>query len=91
MGNIFSEGKISGRIVKLTESGVCFKTWEAELIVEGIIDNRWYFTIDSKSKTLIDKLNTKLEKGESAVLKYRIYYFTFPWNSLSGYYVYDII
>lgn len=70
MGNYqptFSEGSRSGRIVKFSKSGFFWKTYEGEMICDGMktkpmpnggtasIANTWYFSIDAKSSYGEDK------------------------------------
>lgn len=64
-GNTYSEGSRTGRLVKLSQKGLFWKTWEGEIIADGIkttksmnkdgqtftssVANTWSFSIDSKS------------------------------------------
>lgn len=62
MGNsfVYSEGTMTGRLTKLSKSGFYWKTWEGEMISDGLkekkiengttsIANTWDFSIDAKS------------------------------------------
>ena len=61
MGNTYSEGSRTGRLTKITQSGFFWKTWEGEMISDGLrtrgtehgavaIANTWNFSIDAKTE-----------------------------------------
>jgi len=61
MGQSYSEGSRTGRLTKLSRTGYCFKTWEGEMISDGLktkhldkngtaaVANTWNFSIDAKA------------------------------------------
>ncbi len=82
MGSSYSyaEGSRTGRLTKLSRSGYLWKTWEGEMILDGLktkrlenghtasVANTWSFSIDAKSgrgENALDIVNQLQKKLEA--------------------------
>lgn len=71
----YSEGKRVGRIYKLSEKGMFWKTWEGELdleMMEGsgnqVANKIWHFSV--VSDTLVKQLEECMMRGDRVTLTY---------------------
>ncbi|MGB0428505.1 MAG: 6-phosphogluconate dehydrogenase [Flavobacteriales bacterium] len=81
----FSEGYRSGELVKITNKGLFFKTWEGELS-QGISEShRFIFSVETKDTEVIRRL--KKHQGKQLNLTYIERLGTFPWLGDSNYFV----
>lgn len=84
----YSEGVRSGELIKLSNKGMLFKTYEGELS-QGISGAQIFkfSVLDSDQKVIIDL--KKLE-GHYVKLTYIERYKTFPWWGDSNYFITDV-
>ncbi len=81
----FSEGYRAGELIKFSQKGVMFKTWEGE-ISQGISNEKpFLFSVLDSNDDVIDKL-TKLQ-GKRVRLTYKERYRTFAWWGDTRYFV----
>ncbi len=84
----YSEGYRSGELVKITNRGMIFKTWEGTLS-QGVSDEQqFHFSVESKDKAVLDKL--KDFQGNRVKLTYIERFGTFPWMGDTKYYVKEV-
>jgi len=84
----YSEGYRSGKLVKITNRGVIFKTWEGTLS-QGVSDElQFHFSVQDDDKEVIDKLLNL--QGRSVKLTYIERFGTFPWLGDSNYFVKEV-
>ncbi|MEO6455963.1 MAG: hypothetical protein ABIN97_17915 [Ginsengibacter sp.] len=91
----YSDGNRAGRLIKFSNKGYVFKTYEGELNLGGInttnggvmINNMWLFSVVDKS--VADSL-TKLE-GRDISLHYKEKISTLPWRGDSKYIVDKVV
>lgn len=89
-----SKGMRAGSIVKLSEKGVLFNTWEGQMFLgQGVVANEnvtnvnsniWEFSVVSND-TLIDKLYYYMGKGKRISLVYHQKYVKLPWRGDTDY------
>ncbi len=54
----YSKGFRSGELVKFSEKGVMFKTWEGEMS-QGVSEaQRFFFSVEKKNQAVIDQLSS---------------------------------
>ncbi|MGY5352166.1 6-phosphogluconate dehydrogenase [Wenyingzhuangia sp. IMCC45533] len=83
----FSEGYRSGRLVKISNKGIFFKTWEGE-ISQGVSDAQIFrFSVLDEEEVIIDKL--KDLQGKAVKLTYKEKFVTMPWWGDTKYFVID--
>ena len=81
----FSEGFRSGELVKISNRGVIFKTWEGKLS-QGISEElQFEFSIEDKNTEVIEDL--KNLQGKRVKLTYKERFGTFPWLGDTKYFV----
>lgn len=81
----YSEGYRSGELVKISNKGVVFKTWEGRLS-QGVSESQHFdFSVQSKNKVVLEQL--KDLQGERVKLTYIERFGTFPWLGDTKYYV----
>lgn len=81
----FSEGYRAGELVKISNKGVVFKTWEGKLS-QGISEElQFNFSIEDKNKQVIEDL--KNLQGQRVKLTYKERFGTFPWLGDTKYFV----
>ena len=81
----FSEGYRAGELVKISNKGIIFKTWEGKLS-QGISDElQFNFSIEDKNKQVIEDL--KSLQGQRVKLTYIERFGTFPWLGDTKYFV----
>ncbi len=81
----FSEGFRAGELVKISNKGIIFKTWEGKLS-QGISEElQFEFSIEDKNIQVIEDL--KNLQGKRVKLTYRERFGTFPWLGDTKYFV----
>ncbi|MGI8581625.1 MAG: hypothetical protein ACR2KX_05505 [Chitinophagaceae bacterium] len=91
----YSDGNRAGRLIKFSNKGYIFKTYEGELNLGGInttnggilINNMWQFSVSDKS--VADSLSTL--EGKDVTLHYREKIKALPWRGESRYIVDKIV
>lgn len=83
----YSEGERVGQIVKLTQKGLLFKSWEAQLNLGGVVSGgdagmaantfEVSFDNDKKQKNLVDSLQSAMNSGKRVKISYHE---TYGWN-----------
>lgn len=91
----YSEGSRSGWLLKFSNRGYLFKTWEGELNRGGdaqqdgsLLNNTWSFSVLEREKEVIEQLN-KYE-GKRIRLSYKEKMRHFPWQGETNYFVYQV-
>lgn len=95
----YSDGQRSGQIVKFSNKGSIpgCKTWEGELVVGGLRGrssaddsgaNLFHFTVSDRS--VVEKVQRKLESGEHVLVKYRQPHWNWPCTTDTGYFVVEV-
>jgi hypothetical protein len=95
----YSEGDRAGKIVKISQTGVIFKTWEGQLDLgtfgavksSNFASETFEFSIDGDNKILIEKLRKAQLTGERVLLKYEEKYAKIPWKGSTKYIVVDVM
>jgi len=81
----YSEGVRSGELIKFSNKGVIYKTWEGE-ISQGISGAQIFsFSVEGKNKEIIQKLEEF--QGRYVKLKYKERFATISWLGDSKYFI----
>ena len=81
----FSKGYRAGELVKISNKGILFKTWEGKLS-QGISQElQFEFSIEDNEKQVIEDL--KNLQGQRVKVTYKERFGTFPWLGDTKYYV----
>jgi uncharacterized protein YxeA len=81
----FSKGYRAGELIKISNKGILFKTWEGE-ISQGVSESqRFVFSVEDKEVDVIEKL--KKLQGKQVNLTYIERFGTFPWLGDTKYFV----
>jgi uncharacterized protein YwgA len=84
----YSEGVRSGELIKISNKGMLFKTWEGE-ISQGISGAQIFkFSILDKDEKVIEQL--KEYQGKYVKVTYVERYRTFPWWGDTNYFVTEV-
>lgn len=95
----YSEGSRTGTVQKISKKGIMMKTWEGELVTDGLRAgtgnmNVWNFSVDNDDEeVVIKKLQEAQEKGVHATLYYEEQLFTVPTfgGTLTDYHVKRVV
>ena len=81
----YSEGYRSGELIKISNKGVVFKTWEGE-ISQGVSEAQTFqFSVEDSEKEVIGLL--KDMQGQTVKLTYKERFKTFPWLGDTKYFI----
>lgn len=90
----YSDGTRTGFLIKISEKGYVFKTFEGQLNLGGfqtgddsaIVGNTWSFSLQD------DTLYKKLEQlqGKKVMLRYKEKNKAMPWQGETNYFIYDV-
>ena len=84
----YSEGYRAGELIKFSNKGLLFKTWEGELS-QGVSEaQRFEFSVEDNEKQVIQEL--KDLQGKMVKLTYKERFGTFPWLGDTKYYVVEV-
>ncbi|MEZ4904043.1 MAG: hypothetical protein R2822_21005 [Spirosomataceae bacterium] len=87
-----------GWVFGKTESqGLCFKTYEGQLMVGGMSDGTgtfnsttWDFSVDDDNKSVVEALERSQKTGQRVSLHYEEKFFQLPWNGDAKYFVVSV-
>ncbi|MBS1681027.1 MAG: hypothetical protein JST48_04890 [Bacteroidetes bacterium] len=95
---VYERGVMAGKILRITEKGILFKTYEGKLNLETFgalkgaspIAESFDFSVESDQVALIKELEQIALSGERVNLKFVKRYTTFPWRGETKYFVVEI-
>lgn len=90
----FEDGVMAGKILRVSEKGVIFKTYEGKINLETFgalkdaspIAESFDFSIESENQALIKELETVALSGERVNLYFVKRYMAFPWRGETRYF-----
>jgi hypothetical protein len=90
----YEEGVMSGKILRVSQKGVVFKTYEGKINLETFgalkgaspIAESFDFSIERSDKELIDQLEQVSLSGERVNLHFKKRYAAFPWRGDTKYF-----
>lgn len=93
---LYSSGERVGKIIKIADRGLIWKTTEAEMVLSQggfSVTYIWDFSVDNKApnKNIIkDELQKAFDSGVSVKIKYDQMAGSVPWRSKTTYLIKDI-
>jgi hypothetical protein len=92
---IYERGVMAGKVLRITEKGVIFKTYEGKLNLEtfgalkGVspIAESFNFSVEKDETEVIKQLQEVSLSGERVNLHFKKRYTTFPWRGETKYFV----
>jgi hypothetical protein len=92
---VYERGVMAGKVLRVTEKGVVFKTYEGKLNLESFgalkgtspIAETFDFSVESKQKEVISDLQEVALSGERVNLHFVKRYITFPWRGDTKYFI----
>ena len=91
---VYEEGVMAGKVLRISEKGVMFKTYEGKINLEtfgalkGVspVAESFDFSVESNNKELIRELEAVALSGERVNLVYVKRYMRFPWRGDTKYF-----
>ena len=95
---VYEKGVMAGRILRVSQNGVIFKTYEAKLSIESFgalrstspIAETFDFSVERKQKELIKQLEEVALTGERVNVHYLKRYMRVPWRGNTKYFAESI-
>ena len=92
---VYEEGVMAGKVLRITEKGVAFKTYEGKLNLETFgalkgtspIAESFDFSVESEQQDVLKKLEEVALSGERVNLYFIKRYVAFPWRGDTKYFV----
>lgn len=92
---VYERGVMAGKVLRITQKGVVFKTYEGKLNLETFgalkgaspIAESFDFSVESDQTEVIKELEQVALSGERVNLKFVKRYTTFPWRGDTKYFV----
>jgi hypothetical protein len=90
----YSEGERTGTIVKFSQKGVLFKTWEGELATLAMaragtaFSNSFAFTV--KDDGVVQRIRMAMRKSDKITITYEQQFFMLPWEGDTTYIIKDV-
>ena len=90
----YEDGVMAGKILRISQKGMAFKTYEGKINLETFgalrgaspIAESFDFSVDKNNKTLIKELEKVALSGERINLYFVKRYMTFPWRGDTKYF-----
>jgi uncharacterized protein YxeA len=93
----YSKGYRNGTVVKISEKGVMFKTWEGQLNIgaytnagEGAPTTIWEFSVPGSNEKVLEDINASIDNGKRVKLHYKEKLVTLPWRGDTKYLIYKV-
>lgn len=91
----YEEGVMAGKVLRVSEKGMLFKTYEGKINLETFgalkgaspIAESFDFSVYKSEKELIEELRKVSLSGERVNLYFEKHYLTFPWRGDTKYFV----
>lgn len=92
----YSEGERSAIVIKVSDKGLIWKTFEGEAVLSQkgfAVTYVWNFSIDGSDpnkQKLLQELRTAFETGQTVKIKYRQMAGAVPWRGKTSYFIKEI-
>jgi hypothetical protein len=92
---VYDSGVMAGKVLRISEKGVLFKTYEGKINLETFgalkgaspIAESFDFSVETDQKELIKELEVVALSGERVNLRFIKRYVSFPWRGDTKYFV----
>lgn len=93
----YSKGYRNGTVVKISDKGMMFKTWEGQLNIGaytnedgGAPSTIWEFSVPGSNEQVLQDINTAIDNGKRVKLHYKEKLVTLPWRGDTKYLIYKV-
>lgn len=94
----YESGVMAGKVLRITEKGMVFKTYEGKLNLDTFgalkgaspIAESFDFSVEKSEKEVIRTLEAVALSGERVNLKFKKRYAAFPWRGDTKYFVFEV-
>jgi hypothetical protein len=83
----YSNGSRVGKIIKFSQKGLVFKTYEGQLSLgavstgdEGELTEKWAFSVYRGDEPVVNQINQAMDEGYRVRLYYKEKFFQFDWR-----------
>jgi len=91
----YGEGDRVGKVMKISEKGVLFKTYEGQINMEGfgavksenMFSQTFEFSVEKDRSDIIENLKTAMNNGKRVNIHYIERYWRIPWRGDSKHFV----
>jgi hypothetical protein len=91
----FEQGVMAGRVLRISEKGLMFKTYEGKLSLESFgalkgvspVAETFDFSVESSQQEVIEQLSQVALSGERVNLHFRKRFMSFPWRGETKYFI----
>jgi len=95
---VYENGVMAGKVLRISEKGYMFKTYEGKLDLETFgalkgtspIASTFDFSVESKEKEVIRLLESVALSGERVNLHFKKRYMKFPWRGETKYFITEV-
>ncbi|MBI4896109.1 MAG: hypothetical protein HY832_01010 [Candidatus Aenigmarchaeota archaeon] len=93
---LYSDGERVGMVIKLSQKGLIWKTWEGEMVLsqQGFaVTYVWPFSVDDQypnKQVIISQLQQALDEGKLIKIQYEERAGYVPWRSKTSYFIKSI-
>ncbi|HZY80177.1 MAG TPA: hypothetical protein VFE50_11685 [Cyclobacteriaceae bacterium] len=92
---VFERGVMAGKVLRISEKGFVFKTFEGKLSLESFgalkgvspVAETFDFSVESSEENVIQQLNEVALSGERVNLHFKKRFMSFPWRGDTKYFV----
>ncbi len=89
----FSTGDRAGVVIKISQRGYLFKTWEGEMNLndQGNTIEKFEFSVENDETKVIEQLKDAALTGERIRISYTERYRTFSWRGDTKYFITEVV
>ena len=95
---VYESGVMAGKVLRISEKGYMFKTYEGKLDLETFgalkgtspIASTFDFSVEGKEKEVIKLLESVALSGERVNLHFKKRYMKFPWRGDTKYFITEV-
>ena len=95
---VYSHGDRVGKIMKISEKGLIFKTFEGQLNLQGfgavrsssVFSETFEFSVKKSSQEVMNKIQQAMNEGNDVKITYVEHYWKVPWRGETTHFVTDV-
>ena len=94
----YSNGDRVGKVMKISEKGLIFKTYEGQLNLQGfgavrnssVFSETFEFSVKKSNQEVINRIQQAMNEGKNVKISYVEHYWTVPWRGETTHFVTDV-
>jgi len=95
---VYSHGDRVGKVMKISEKGLIFKTFEGQLNIQGfgairssnILSETFEFSVKKGNQEVMQKIEKAMNEGNDVKITYVEHYWKVPWRGETKHFVTDV-